>query len=632
MRQDSANNHDVGAGAGPAEPRPTGWVDAVTIASLFAVDPVGTGGVVVKALAGPARDSWLEICFGLMPEDCPVRRIPVQISDDRLLGGLDLSATLRAGRPIHEAGLLAEIDGGVAVLAMAERTRMSLAAHIASVVDERMLRIERDGISTRIPTRFGVIALDEGLTPEERVPDLIADRLAFKVDLTAIRLRDLENAPLSRNDIARARAMLPAVTYSDDVIEGLVGAAASLGITSVRAALLALNVARIAAALACRERVSEVDAMLAGRLVLAPRATMVPQVQPDQQDLPPEDDEPAPEETGSENQPPETDGASNDTDGAERAENEAEPPEEFEPTLEDLILAVAEAHIPAGLLNDLNALNAATRDRRTGGTAGSVSKSNRRGRPCGTLRGSPGGGVRISVIDTLRAAAPWQKIRTREDDKDGLAARRSRTPRIKVRGEDFRVVRYAERSQTATIFVVDASGSTALHRLAEAKGAVQLLLADCYVRRDSVALIAMRGRFAEVVLPPTRSLVRAKRSLAGLPGGGGTPMATGIEQAIALAEAERRRGHDPTVVLLTDGAANVARDGRGGRARAREDALSAARQARLAGLNVLLIDSSPRPAEFAAELAATMQARYFPLPQASAAQVSNAVRAARDKA
>ncbi len=99
MRQDSANSQGVKAMAGPAASTPTGWVDAVTIATLFAVDPVGTGGVVVKSLAGPARERWLEICFDLMPEHCPVRRIPVQIGDDRLLGGLDLPATLRA--PAH---------------------------------------------------------------------------------------------------------------------------------------------------------------------------------------------------------------------------------------------------------------------------------------------------------------------------------------------------------------------------------------------------------------------------------------------------------------------------------------------------------------------------------------------------
>jgi magnesium chelatase subunit D len=93
------------------------------------------------------------------------------------------------------------------------------------------------------------------------------------------------------------------------------------------------------------------------------------------------------------------------------------------------------------------------------------------------------------------------------------------------------VSRFKQRRETTTIFVVDASGSAALHRLAEAKGAVELLLADCYVRRDRVAMLAFRGKGAELMLPPTRSLVRAKRSLAGLPGGGGTPLAAGMDAA-----------------------------------------------------------------------------------------------------
>jgi magnesium chelatase subunit D len=197
-----------------------------------------------------------------------------------------------------------------------------------------------------------------------------------------------------------------------------------------------------------------------------------------------------------------------------------------------------------------------------------------------------------------------------------------------VRREDFRITRHKQRTGTTTIFVVDASGSSALHRLAEAKGAVELLLADCYVRRDRVALIAFRGRGAELLLPPTRSLVRAKRSLAGLPGGGATPLAAGIDAAVGLADAVRRKGDTPVVVMLTDGRANITRSGEGGRARAEDEALAAARGLRTAGLAALLIDTSPRPQPQAQRLAHEMHARYLPLPHADAAALSTAVRAA----
>jgi len=175
--------------------------------------------------------------------------------------------------------------------------------------------------------------------------------------------------------------------------------------------------------------------------------------------------------------------------------------------------------------------------------------------------------------------------------------------------------------------VVDASGSAALHRLAEAKGAVELLLADCYVRRDQVALIAFRGREAELLLPPTRSLVRAKRNIAALPGGGGTPLASAIDAAALLAEQVQRRGGTPGLVFLTDGRANVARDGTQGRERANAEALAAAPRLRLLQAPTLLIDTSPRPNPAAAQLAAAMGASYLPMPHAEARRLRDAVQA-----
>ncbi len=283
------------------------------------------------------------------------------------------------------------------------------------------------------------------------------------------------------------------------------------------------------------------------------------------------------------------------------------------------LLAAANAAIPRGLLERLRNEKSSPSRVASQGRAGVLRQSLLRGRPAGVRRGEPRAGVRLNVIETLRAAAPWQPLR--RGMLEGRSARR-----IEIRSEDFHVTRYKQRTQTTTIFVVDASGSSALNRLAEAKGAVELLLADCYVRRDQVAVIAFRGRDAELLLPPTRSLVRAKRSLAGLPGGGGTPLAAGIDAGLALAEHLRRSGQTPALVLLTDGRANVARDGGGHRERADADARSAARRVRAASISSLFIDTSPRAQAQAQQLAVDMNARYVALPYADAADLSRVVR------
>jgi magnesium chelatase subunit D len=186
--------------------------------------------------------------------------------------------------------------------------------------------------------------------------------------------------------------------------------------------------------------------------------------------------------------------------------------------------------------------------------------------------------------------------------------------RIQIRADDLHVKRYQQRQGVVTIFLVDASGSSATQRLAEAKGAVEQLLADCYIRRDEVAMIALRGRTAEVVLPPTRSLVRAKRNLAALPGGGGTPLATGFAAVNAMALSIRRKGMTPLIVVMTDGIANVTLEGVGGRERAHQDALHTARQLRAAGHAILFIDTASAPQALAEALANEMAAQYLPLP------------------
>src|SRR5208337_3984393 len=270
------------------------------------------------------------------------------------------------------------------------------------------------------------------------------------------------------------------------------------------------------------------------------------------------------------------------------------------------------------------------------GKSGSERSNAARGRPAGVRRGEPRPGSPMSLIETLRSAAPWQRLRRGElahlhgqahANDEELPKGRS-IAKVEVRSDDFRVKRLKARSQTATIFAVDASGSTAMQRLAETKGAIELLLAECYIRRDQVALIAFRGKTAELLLPPTRSLTRAKRSLAALAGGGGTPLASGINAAAALALNVRRRGISPLIVFLTDGRANVTVEGKPGRDRAQNDASIAGRRLRAEGIATMLVDTSPRPELQAERLAQQMAARYVPLPYANAAAISKAARMA----
>ena len=162
--------------------------------------------------------------------------------------------------------------------------------------------------------------------------------------------------------------------------------------------------------------------------------------------------------------------------------------------------------------------------------------------------------------------------------------------------------------------------------MAEAKGAVELLLADCYARRDQVALIAFRGKRADLLLPPTRSLVRAKRSLAGLPGGGGTPLAIATDEARALGRSVLLKGQTPTLVFLTDGRANINREGLAGRPAAISDALAAARALKAEGIPSIVIDTSTHAGLESRTFAGAMGATYLPLPHADAVSLSSAVR------
>jgi magnesium chelatase subunit D len=560
----------------------------------------------------------LALLKSLLPTQTPLRRVPLNINDTALLGGLDLGATLQAGKPIALKGLLSQADGGVLVLAMAERMSLSSAARFGSVLDTGMVALQRDGLDTSAKASLGLVALDEGASDDEQMPAGLADRLAFRL-LMGAQDEDEEGPEWTAQEVLNARERLSQVTIDDEAVQALCAAALALGIDSLRASVFAVRVARAAAALAGSNTVEEEHTGVAARLVLAPRATRLPPAAPPEneaQDTPAENEDSPPEP------PPEEDPQDAENQDESNADEDQEEDPSLPENLADLVLEAAQAAIPAGLLASLKIGQLQRAKTPTSGSAGALQKNALRGRPVGARKGEPRAGQRINVLETLRAAAPWQKLRQRQQ-----APTDGQKQRIVVRKEDFHVTRFRQSGQTTTVFVVDASGSSALNRLAEAKGAVELLLADCYVRRDSVAVLAFRGQTAELILPPTRSLARAKRSLAGLPGGGGTPLANAIDAAILLADQLRKKGETPIVVLLTDGKGNIARDGRPGRAQAAADALAAATEMRLRGFSSLLVDTSPQAQDAAKNLAQAMGAQYLALPYAGANSLNQAVRA-----
>ena len=640
------------------------WDDARLAACLLALDPVGLGGIHLIAPPGEVRDQWvahLERCVTAGAQPKPLRRLPLHADDSRLIGGLDLTATLSAGRPVLQAGLLAGLDDQILLCAMAERMPRRTVSVLAQALDERQVRIEREGISRTLSCRFALVALDESDRHADEAPieTCLSERLAFRIDLTGLDWRAVGLEPLatqgqpegqdtegwhedtlpSPDEWAQVREALPAITVPDAVVGALVEAAAALGIESMRAAWWAVQAARALAALRGLDSPGQAEVVDAARLVLGPMARRLPSSPSEPDATPPEEaaadtqapppppapppDAPPPDLSADAAEPP-----PQSTEPPPEAPEPLQPPEPPEPPanadpLKDLTVAAIAAALPAGLLALMARQQGLSPSGRARGRtpaasrAGERSRQGVRGRPIGVRPGSPEHGHRLSLIDTLRQAAPWQGLRR---------AQHAGAQRILVAREDLRIIMREPRRPTTTVFVVDASGSNALNRLAEAKGAVETLLADCYVRRDRVAVLGFRGQTAETLLPPTRSLVRAKRSLAGLPGGGGTPMARALVEARLMCEGLSRRGETVSLVFLTDGKANITLEGRPGREQAHADAIQAARNLAVCGIRCLLVDTSPKPQPQARELALAMSARYLPLPQARTGEIGRIVR------
>ena len=573
------------------------WDLAQLALLLLQVDPHGLGGVWLKSGYSPARQTWLAQLQAL---GLPVMRMPHHIDQERMLGGIDLSVTLAQGRVVEQIGLLAHANEGIVVVPMSEKLSPQTLAMLLQAHDQG--QVHAFAIGATHASRFGLVALDESQEDEPGAASKLKERLALWIDMDAVDIAKSQEKieALSAHELEEIRSALVKIQATEAQMRALCEVAFALGIDSMRAPLLALRLACVHAAIHDREFLEEEDLRIAAQMVLSPRATRMPSSQEAESAEPPE--------------PPTPPDASNTEQDA--AHEDTPPPPSTEPaSLEDTILAAALASLPPKLLDQLLLGASKSKPQSSSGNSGQAQMSRQRGRPLSPRLGRPTSGARLHLLATLRAAAPKQKLRTKHAGQ-----------KIAIRTEDFYIQRFAHKAASCIIVAMDASGSAALARLAEAKGAVEILLQQSYARRDSVCVIAFRGAQAQTLLPATRSLVRAKKALAGLPGGGGTPIALALKHATEQAQALQRQGITPLLVMLSDGKANVTIDGVGGRTQAQADALQWAKQWANHGFTSLWIDTALQPTGQAQELANVMQARYLPMPYVASQRLADAMQ------